>query len=99
MAERNVSVDHVTIWRWVQRYAPELHQRCRSELRMTNRSWRVDETYLRISGKWTYLYRAVDSSGDTFCFLRSAMRMLASASSGKHCSRQTLIGQESSTLI
>src|SRR4051812_22700541 len=58
MAERNVSVDHVTIWRWVQRYAPELHQRCRPELRMTNRSWRVDETYLRISGKWTYLYRA-----------------------------------------
>ena len=56
MAERNVSVDHVTIWRWVQRYAPELHQRCRSELRMANRSWRVDETYLRITGKWTYLY-------------------------------------------
>src|SRR4051812_8906057 len=62
MAERDVSVDHVMIWRWVQRYAPELHQRCRSELRLTNRSWRVDETYLRIAGKWTYLYRAVDSS-------------------------------------
>ena len=41
MAERNVSVDHVTIWRCVQRYAPELHQRCSSELRMTIRSWRV----------------------------------------------------------
>ena len=64
MVERNVSVDHVTIWRWVQRYAPELHRRCRSELRMTNRSWRVDETYLKIAGQWTYLYRAVDSSGD-----------------------------------
>src|SRR6476661_5647226 len=72
MAERNVSVDHVTIWRWVQRYAPKLHQRCRSELRMTNRSWQVDETYLRIAGKWTYLYRAVDSSGDTIDFLLSA---------------------------
>ena len=46
MAERNLSVDHVTIWRWVQRYAPELNRRCRQELRNTNRSWRVDETYL-----------------------------------------------------
>jgi transposase, IS6 family len=74
MAERNVTVDHVTIWRWVQKYAPEIHQRCRSELRMTNRSWRVDETYLRIAGKWTYLYRAVDSSGDTIDFLLSPKR-------------------------
>src|SRR3954467_4812844 len=74
MAERNLSVDHVTIWRWVQRYAPELHRRCRSELRMTNRSWRVDETYFRIAGKWTYLYRAVDSSGDTIDFLLSPKR-------------------------
>src|SRR3954454_21780346 len=74
MAERNVSVDHVTIWRWVQRYAPEVYKRCRSELRMTNRSWRVDETYLRIAGKWSYLYRAVDSSGDTIDFLLSPKR-------------------------
>ena len=44
MAERNVKVDHVTIWRWVQRYAPELNRRCRRELRATNGSWRVDET-------------------------------------------------------
>ena len=58
MAERNLNVDHVTIWRWVQRYAPELNRRCRRELRMTNRSWRADETYLRVAGKWTYLYRS-----------------------------------------
>lgn len=55
MAERNLRVDHVTIWRWVQRYAPELNRRCRAELRNTNRSWRVDETYCRVAGKWTYL--------------------------------------------
>jgi IS6 family transposase len=65
MAERKVNVDHVTIWRWIQRYAPELSRRCRRELRRTNGSWRVDETYLRVAGKWTYLYRAVDSTGDT----------------------------------
>jgi transposase, IS6 family len=74
MAERNLTVDHVTIWRWVQRYTPELHRRCRQELRMTNRSWRVDETYLRVAGKWTYLYRAVDSTGATIDFLLSARR-------------------------
>ncbi len=79
MAERNLTVDHVTIWRWVQRYAPELNRRCRSELRMTNRSWRVDETYLRIAGKWAYLYRAVDSTGATIDFLLSARRDAAAA--------------------
>jgi IS6 family transposase len=79
MAERNLTVDHVTIWRWVQRYAPELHRRCRRELRMTNRSWRVDETYLRVAGQWTYLYRAVDSSGATIDFLLSPRRDSAAA--------------------
>jgi IS6 family transposase len=74
MAERNVHVDHVTIWRWVQRYAPELERRCRPELRMTNRSWRVDETYCRVAGEWTYLYRAVDSDGNTIDFLLSRRR-------------------------
>src|SRR6267142_1938567 len=74
MAERNLHVDHVTIWRWVQRYAPELSRRCRQELRTTNGSWRVDETYLRVAGKWTYLYRAVDSTGATIDFLLSARR-------------------------
>jgi transposase, IS6 family len=74
MAERNLSVDHVTIWRWVQRYAPELARRCRREIRTTNRSWRVDETYCRVAGKWTYLYRAVDSAGDTIDFLLSSTR-------------------------
>jgi transposase, IS6 family len=74
MAERNVHVDHVTIWRWIQCYAPELNRRCRRELRKTNGSWRVDETYLRVAGQWTYLYRAVDSTGDTIDFLLSPKR-------------------------
>src|SRR6267142_4923049 len=79
MAERNLHVDHVTIWRLVQRYAPELSRRCRQELRTTNGSWRVDETYLRVAGKWTYLYRAVDSTGATIDFLLSARRDAAAA--------------------
>jgi transposase, IS6 family len=79
MAERNLSVDHVTIWRWVQRYSPEMNRRCRPELRKTNRSWRCDETYVRVAGKWTYLYRAVDSAGATIDFLLSARRDAAAA--------------------
>jgi transposase, IS6 family len=79
MAERNLNVDHVTIRRWVQRYAPELNRRCRPELRRTNGSWRVDETYVRVAGKWTYLYRAVDSTGATIDFLLSSRRDAAAA--------------------
>src|ERR1700694_272238 len=71
MAERNLVINHVTIWRWVQRYAPELSKRCRRELRRTNGSWRVDETYLRVAGKWRYLYRALDSAGHTTDFFLS----------------------------
>ena len=63
MAERGLAVDHSTVWRWVQHYAPMLNRRLRRELRHPNRSWRVDETYIRVAGKWTYLYRAVDSEG------------------------------------
>jgi transposase, IS6 family len=79
MSERNLRVDHVTIWRWVQRYAPELTKRCRRELRRTNASWRVDETHLSGAGKWTYLYRAVDSEGDTIDFFLSPNRDAAAA--------------------
>src|SRR5215472_13787082 len=74
MAERNLSVDHVTIWRWVQRYAPVLNQRVRREMRHPNRSWRVDETYVRVAGNWAYVYRAVDSAGETIEFMLSPKR-------------------------
>ena len=79
MAERGLSVDHVTIWRWVQRYAPVLNQRIRRELRRPNRSWRVDETYVRVAGQWAYLYRAVDSTGETIDFVLSPKRDLIAA--------------------
>src|SRR6202790_2888278 len=63
LAERGLHADHVTVWRWVQRYAPELQRCLRRHLRPTNDSWRLDETYVRVKGKWRYLYRAVDPTG------------------------------------
>ena len=51
--ERGLSVDHVTVWRWVQHFAPEIDRRLRPHLKPTNKSWRVDETYIRVKGKWT----------------------------------------------
>lgn len=74
MLNRGLSVDHTTIYRWVQRYAPELDKRCRPHLKMTNDSYRVDETYVKIKGQWKYLYRAVDSQGNTIDFLFCAKR-------------------------
>ena len=74
MAERGLRVDHSTIARWVLHYAPILEQRIRREMRQPNRSWRVDETYIRVAGQWTYLYRAIDSAGDTIDFLLSPKR-------------------------
>jgi transposase, IS6 family len=74
MRERGLQVDHTTIYRWVQRYAPELDKRCRPHLKACNDSWRVDETYIKIKGTWTYLYRAVDSDGNTLEFLLSPTR-------------------------
>src|SRR5258707_9770703 len=79
LAERGLHADHVTVWRWVQRYAPEVNRRLRSRLKPTNDSWRVDETYIRVKGKWVYLYRAVDSTGATIDFLLSAKRDTAAA--------------------
>jgi IS6 family transposase len=74
MQERGLAVDHTTIFRWVQRYAPELDKRCRPLLKATNDSYRVDETYIKINKQWYYLYRAVDSTGATLDFMLSATR-------------------------
>ena len=76
LAERGVEVDHSTIYRWVQRYAPEIEKRLRWYWKRPSiwRSWRVDETYVRVSGKWVYLYRAVDKFGDTIDFYLSPTR-------------------------
>jgi transposase, IS6 family len=79
LSDRGVQVDHTTLFRWIQAYAPELDKRARPHLRPTNGSWRVDETYIRVKGEWVYLYRAVDAAGQTIDFLLSPKRDAAAA--------------------
>jgi transposase, IS6 family len=79
LLDRGVEVDHTTIFRWIQAYAPEIEKRIRPHLRPCNGSWRVDETYIKVKGRWSYLYRAVDSRGQTIDFLLSVKRDAAAA--------------------
>ena len=75
MTERGVAVDHSTIYRWVQRFAPEMEKRLRWQWRRPrSRSWRIDETYVRVRGQWAYLYRALDKFGNTLDFYLSSTR-------------------------
>lgn len=73
MLERGVEIDHKTVYRWVQTCGSELDKRCRTHLRPTNDSWRVDQTYIEVKGEWKYLYQAVDSAGNTLDFMFSAL--------------------------
>ncbi|KFM95251.1 transposase IS66 family protein [Bacillus clarus] len=79
MEERSLSISHTTIMRWVHQYGPELDKRIRRYLKQTNDSWRVDETYIKVKGQWMYLYRAVDSEGNTVDFYLSKNRKTKSA--------------------
>ncbi len=81
LAERGVAVDHTTIHRWVQRYAPGIEARLRWIWRASSlrRSWRVDETYVKARGRWAYLYRAVDEEGRTLGFHLSPTRSAKAA--------------------
>jgi IS6 family transposase len=72
IGERGVSVDHSTIYRGVQRYAPEIEKRLRWQWRgLRSASWRVDETYVKVRGQWAYLYRALDKHRNTIEFYLS----------------------------
>ncbi len=79
LAERGIAVDHATLNRWVVRYSPLIAAQAQSRKRPTARSWRVDETYIKVRCQWTYLYRAVDRDGQTLDFMLSERRNLAAA--------------------
>jgi transposase-like protein len=74
MAERGIIVDHSTLYRWVIRLVPLLDKAFRRRKRTVGRRWRMDETYIKIKGQWKYLYRAVDTDGQTIDFLLTARR-------------------------
>jgi IS6 family transposase len=79
MKERGMTISHTTIMRWVHEFGPEIDKRIRPYLKPTNDSYRVDETYVKVKGQWNYLYRAVDSNGNTIDFMLSANRDTDSA--------------------
>jgi len=74
MAERGLSIDHTTVWPWTQTYAPEVQRRLRGQVKPKGSTWHMDETFVRIAGRWMYLFRAVDSSGQTVDFYLSETR-------------------------
>ena len=77
LAERGIAVDHVTIYRWVQRFTPELIDAARPSRHVAGDRWFVDETYLKVAGQWVYLYRAIDQHGQVIGVLASPKRDLA----------------------
>ena len=74
MSMRGASVDHATLQRWVVKFVPLIEKTMRKRKKSTGNSWRMDETYIKLNGKWIYLYRAVDSQGNTIDFLLRARR-------------------------
>jgi IS6 family transposase len=79
MGERGLPVDHTTIFRWVQKYAPEINKRSRPHLKLASASYRIDETYIKVGKQWKYLYQALDKEGHTIEFMLSAKRDIPAA--------------------
>ena len=98
MAERGVTVDHATLNRWVTKYAGLMADEARRRKRPTDRSWRMDETYVRVKGEWVYLYRAVDKFGKILDFMLSRRRNKKAATTffARALERNGCLGRSSS---
>ena len=99
MEERGLSACHTTLMRWVHQYAVEFKKRLKKFLKVSNDSYRVDETYVKVKGKWHYLYRAIDSEGNTLDWMLSETRNEEAAEkffrqmlSNDHCTTPRVIG-------
>ena len=97
--ERGVPIVHTTMMRWVHMYAPSLKKRLKRFLKISNDSWRIDETYIKVKGVWHYLYRAVDSEGKTLDWMLSKERNQKAAEAflkqtlgNDHCTAPRIVG-------
>ena len=106
LLDRGLKVDRSTIYRWVQEYANEINKRVRGLLKPTNDSWKLDEMYVKVNGKNFYLYRAIDSNGDTIDFLlcehrnkKAAKRFLKKAMSNKNSKKPRVINSDKDKAI
>ena len=100
-AERGLKVSHTTPMRWVHEYAPKLAKKIKPHLKRSNDSYRIDETYIKVKGVWKYLYRAVDSAGNTLDWMLSANRDKKAAKrffikvlSNAHCTSPRVINTD-----
>lgn len=101
MQERGLILGHTTVFRWVQKYAPEINKKIRPYLKMSGTSYRLDETYVKVGTRRKYLYRAIDSTGQTIEFMLSARRDVSAAKRffkklmrGDHCRLLFTIGTD-----
>ena len=79
LAERGIEVDHVSIYRWVQRFEPEFAEAARARQHVVGDRWHVDETYLKVGGTWRYLFRAIDQFGQVIDVFLSPRRNIDAA--------------------
>ena len=86
IAESGIDLAHTTILRWLQHYTPEFQKRWNRFVRTVGGFWRMDETYVRVKGRWTYLYRSVDKRGETVDFYLSRKRNVNAANT--FCARR-----------
>jgi len=98
MTERGLSMVHTTIMRWIHEYSPKINKRIRKYLKPSTDSYRLDETYIKIKDKWCYLYRAIDSKGNTLDFLlsekrdkKAAIKFIRKVLSNRHATKPRVI--------